>query len=332
MRHRNRTFHAAAGWLTLLLLTALFGPLLTVDAGTTDLFNGNFRPPGTEGHPLGTDRLGRDTLAGLVAGARMAVIVGLGSVGVALAIGLPLGAVAGFFGNDRWRVGRWRLWLSGMVVGGAVVYAWVSLYPYFNIHGSATALLICTLFLAVVVVLVYVVGRWLPAGRRVGVGVDGLVVAGIEVVNSIPGLVLLIALLSVLRRPSIWVVVLVIGGLSWTSVARFVRAELIRIRDLPYLEAARLSGLSQWRILTRHALPNALGPLVVVVSFAIGGAILAETGLSFLGLGVAADQVSWGSMLRQAYGRPDAWWLAVLPGLALTLTVLSLNGLGRRGA
>nr|WP_256534214.1 ABC transporter permease [Lewinella sp. JB7] len=161
----------------------------------------------------------------------------------------------------------------------------------------------------------------------VALPIDRVVQFLLEITVSIPGLVLLIVALSIVRRPSIWTVVLIIGLLGWTSIARFLRAELIRIRSMPYIAAARVSGVGELRLLLRHALPNAVAPVFVVAAFMVGSSILAEAVLSFLGIGVPAQQVTWGSMLQQARVRPDSWWLAVFPGLLLTLTVLACNSL-----
>ena len=312
-------------------------PPVRYSAGGTDLINGNYRPPLAEPrgrdrprHWLGTDRLGRDTLAGLIHGCRVAVVIGLGSLLVALLIGGPLGAVAGYFGNDGLRWPRYRWW--GGVVGAplGVMYYAAALGPYLVDSGSGIR--------ALAGVLATVLGWGLISGglyslsllfpglkKPVSLPLDRLVMSLVEGLSSVPGLVVLIALLSFFSRPSLAVIVLVIGGFGWVSVARFLRAELLRIRELPYVEAARVSGVGEWRILLRHALPNALGPLFVVGSFAVGGAVLTESALSFLGIGVPADLVSWGSILRQSREQPAAWWLAVFPGLLLTGVVLGLN-------
>jgi peptide/nickel transport system permease protein len=144
--------------------------------------------------------------------------------------------------------------------------------------------------------------------------------------------VLLIALLAIIKQSSIALVAIIIGVLAWPTVARYLRGELLRIRSLPYIEAARVSGVNRWRILFHHALPNAVGPLLVVACFGFGAAVLSEAALSFLGLGIPADQVTWGSLLRASRSQPSAWWLAVFPGLLLTGTVLAGNLLGERGS
>jgi peptide/nickel transport system permease protein len=135
--------------------------------------------------------------------------------------------------------------------------------------------------------------------------------------------------LAVVAKPSIYYVLLIIGCLRWTGIARLVRAEMLRIRDLQYIEAAKVLGLGKWRIWGRHALPNGLRPVWAALAFGMAGAILVEASLSFLGIGLPVETVTWGSLMRQlpaANLRP--WWLAVFPGLAIFMTVLAFNALG----
>lgn len=308
-------------------------PPVPYRAGKPDRKNGNYRSPfevqDTEPrarHYLGTDKLGRDILAGLIRGTRIAVIVGLGSVLISLLLGIPLGGVAGFFGNDGLVGPRHRWW--GWIIGGTlgVLYGWISLIPYFNLQGIFPPLLLLLLAICLGGWVVSQLLRLIPAMRRAAaLPTDTLILQAIELLVNIPGLVLLVALLAIINRPSIWIVVLVIGVLRWPTVARYLRAELLRIRSLPYMDAARVSGISKGRRLFHHALPNAIGPLTVVASFSIGQAILLEAALSFLGIGIPADQVTWGSLLRLSRQFPEAWWLAVFPGILLTLTVLAAN-------
>ncbi|WP_420459796.1 ABC transporter permease [Neolewinella sp.] len=338
----------AYAYLALLLVVAVLAPWLATNsesapipfrAETTALTGPRYAPPGTlapdgRRHYLGTDRLGRDTAAGLVAGTRVAVLVGAGSLVLALLIGVPLGAVAGFFGDGGMHLPRAGLiaLMLGALVGSA--YFWGSLVGLAEGPVHWLTFWVCSVGVVAAVswLLLRAVGRWVTSLRKpVGVPVDRLVVLLIELVSSIPGLVILIAVLSLVRVPSLWLVVLIIGLIGWTSIARFLRAELLRIRELPYIAAARITGVGEWRLLWRHALPNAVGPLVVVAAFFVGSSILAEAMLSFLGVGVPADQVTWGSMLQQSRARPEAWWLAVFPGLLLTLTVLACNRLRREG-
>lgn len=308
-------------------------PAVPYRAGKPDRKNGNYRSPWGEQdtgprarHYLGTDKLGRDILAGLIRGTRIAVLIGLGSVLISLLLGIPLGGVAGFFGNDS-LVGprhRWWGWSIGSSLG--ILYAWVSLIPYFGTDGLLSSFLILLLAAIFGGLLMSQGLRLIPAMRRsAALPADSLVLQAIELFVNIPGLILLVALLAIINRPSIWIVVLVIGVLSWPTVARYLRAELLRIRSLPYMDAARISGISKSRRLFYHALPNAIGPLAVVASFSLGQAIILEAALSFLGIGIPADQVTWGSLLRLSREFPEAWWLAIFPGILLTLTVLAAN-------
>lgn len=313
-------------------------PPVPYAAGNTDLKNANYKSPFAEQrtgerarHYLGTDKLGRDVLAGLIAGTRVALFVGLGAVGIAFLLGVPLGAVAGYFGNDRLRRTRAHWW--GYAVGGGLgaVYGLISLRPFLGWEGWLGTTL---LTVGSGLLLGFLASRLLalvPALRRpAALAADTLVLQAVEVFVNIPGLVLLIALLALIDRASLGVVVVVIGVLTWPTVARYLRGELLRVRSLPYVDAARSGGVGEWRVLFRHALPNAWGPLLVVASFGVGSAILLEAALSFLGIGIPADQVTWGSLLRQSRNQPAAWWLAIFPGLLLTATVLAANLLGRR--
>lgn len=318
-------YRAAPDW-------ALWPPV-PYTAGKSDLKNGGYVSPLGEQktgerarHYLGTDDLGKDVLAGLIHGSRVAVLVGFGSMLLSLLLGIPLGSMAGFFGNRGLRAPRYN-WIGWMFGGGlGALYSLVSLRPYFG-HPS----LLASFFLCLITVLIFggtssAALRRVPYFRReTALPADSMVLQGIELFVNIPGLVLLIALVAVINEPSISVVVLVIGVLRWPSVARYLRAELLRIRNLPYIEGARVNGIPPWRILFRHALPNAIGPLLIVSSFGLGAAVLLESYLSFLGVGIPADQVTWGSLLKQSRDHPGAWWMAVFPGVMLTLTVLSCN-------
>ncbi|MGH7845242.1 MAG: ABC transporter permease [Candidatus Binatia bacterium] len=214
-------------------------------------------------HWLGTDKLGRDVMAGIIHGSRISLSVGFVAVGIAVVIGVVLGALAGFFGS------------------------WVDL----------------------------VVSRLF------------------EIMLSVPTFFLLITIAAVLP-PSIFLTMSIIGLTGWVGIARFTRNEFLKIRNLDYVTAALALGVSSPKIMFRHIFPNALAPVLVSVVLGIASAILVESSLSFLGIGVPADTVTWGSILNEASSSTFAWWLAVFPGAAIFLTVLSyyLVGEGLREA
>jgi peptide/nickel transport system permease protein len=150
----------------------------------------------------------------------------------------------------------------------------------------------------------------------------------IEIVNSIPGLLLILSIVAIIEEQSVFYIMAIIGLIGWTGIARFIRAELLRVRNLEYIEAAQALGYSEWRIIARHAIPNALTPVLITIAFGVASAILMEAFLSFLGIGVAAEEVTWGSLLNLARSKFSAWWLAIFPGLAIFVTVTVFNLLG----
>ena len=126
----------------------------------------------------------------------------------------------------------------------------------------------------------------------------------------------------------------IIGLTSWTEIARFTRAEFLKVRELDYISAAQALGYSNRRIIFKHAFPNSIGPVFVTIVFGIASAILIESGLSFLNIGVPDDVVTWGSMLNMGRVEPEAWWMIIFPGIAIfiTITIYNLIGEGLRDA
>jgi peptide/nickel transport system permease protein len=208
-------------------------------------------PPSAK-HLFGTDKLGRDVMAGMIHGSRISLSIGFVAVGIAVLIGVVLGAIAGYFGS------------------------WVDL-------------IISRLF---------------------------------EIMLSIPTFFLLITVAALLP-PSIYLTMLIIGATSWVGIARFTRNEFLRIRTQDYVTSAIALGVTDRKVMFKHILPNALAPVIVSVVLGIAGAILVESSLSFLGIGVPAQLVTWGSILREASTTTFAWWLAVFPGFAIFITVLA---------
>jgi peptide/nickel transport system permease protein len=150
----------------------------------------------------------------------------------------------------------------------------------------------------------------------------------IEVVMCIPTLVLILALLAIVEKPSIWHMMAIIGCTGWTSIARLARAEFLKLRESDFVMAAQALGVGWLRIIFRHILPNALAPVLVPITFGIASAILIESGLSFLGFGAPPPNPSWGTLLNSGRQNMNLWWLVFFPGLAIFLAVLSYNLIG----
>ena len=209
-------------------------------------------------HLLGTDQLGRDVFCRLLYGARISLAVGFVSVGIATAIGVLLGATAGYYG-----------------------------------------------------------------GR-----VDAVVMRFVDLMLTFPRFFLLLAVVAMLR-PSVWTIMAVIGLTGWMGVARLVRAEFLSLREREFVLGARTLGATDLRVIGRHVLPNALVPVLVSATLGVAGAILTESGLSFLGLGVQPPVPTWGNLLNDGKANLEiAWWLSVFPGVTILVTVLAYNLLG----
>jgi peptide/nickel transport system permease protein len=158
--------------------------------------------------------------------------------------------------------------------------------------------------------------------------VDNLLMRLVDLMLCFPTFFLILAVIAVLE-PSIWNIMIIIGLTSWMGVARLVRAEFLTLREREFVQAARALGAKDGRIIFRHLLPNALAPVMVSATLGVAGAILTESALSFLGLGVQPPTPSWGNILTAGKDNIEiAWWLSVFPGLAILFTVMGYNLLG----
>lgn len=195
------------------------------------------------------------------------------------------------------------------------------------IHGARVSLTVGLL----ATMMALVVGCFFGAiaGYYGGVA-DWLISRLIEVVLCFPLLFLALAIVAFFG-PSIWTIMIALGLTTWTSEARYIRGEFLRIREMEFAYAARASGARDSRIIFRHLLPNALAPVLVSASFGVAYAILTESALSFLGLGVPLPTATWGGILAEAKLFVEyAWWLIVFPGVAIFLTVAAFNIIGDR--
>jgi peptide/nickel transport system permease protein len=195
------------------------------------------------------------------------------------------------------------------------------------IHGARVSLAVGLLATLIAVV----VGSFFGAmAGYYGGAADWIVSRTIEVVLCFPFLFLVLGIVA-LFKPSMTTLMIALGLTSWTSEARYIRGEFLRIREAEFAQAARASGARDGRIIFRHLLPNALAPVIVSASFGVAAAILTESALSFLGLGVPLPTASWGSILSAAGEHIDyAWWLILFPGLAIFSTVAAFNIVGER--
>ncbi|MDD2336989.1 MAG: ABC transporter permease [Geobacteraceae bacterium] len=158
--------------------------------------------------------------------------------------------------------------------------------------------------------------------------VDSILMRFVDIMLCFPTFFLILAVIALLE-PSIWYIMLIIGITGWMGVARLVRAEVLSIKERDYITAARSIGASNFRIIFRHILPNAAAPVFVAATLGVAGAILTESALSFLGIGVQPPTPSWGNILTSGKDYLEfAWWLSLFPGVAILVTVLAYNLLG----
>jgi len=193
------------------------------------------------------------------------------------------------------------------------------------LYGARISLKVGFVAVGIAVAIGTVVG--LVSGYYSGI-VDTLLMRTVDVMLCFPAFFLILAVITFLR-PDIWVIMAIIGLTGWMGVARLVRAETLSIREMDYITAARCIGCSDRRIIFRHILPNAMSPILVSATLGIAGAILTESALSFLGIGVQPPTPSWGNILTSGKDYIEfAWWLSLFPGLAILVTVLAYNLLG----
>ena len=193
------------------------------------------------------------------------------------------------------------------------------------VHGTQVALLVGFVSMGITAVIGIALGA---LGGYFGGWVDIILSRITEVVMCVPTLVLILALVALVEKPTIWHTMAIIGLTSWTGIARLTRGEFLKLKEMEYVVAARALGASWPRIVFLHILRNALAPVLVPITFGIASAILIESGLSFLGFGAPPPNPSWGTLLSAGRNNTALWWLLFFPGMAIFLTVLAYNLIG----
>ncbi|PSR54859.1 ABC transporter permease [Adhaeribacter arboris] len=337
----------ATGYLLIFLLTVLFGlPAGWLPDPNKINLAQVYYPPfsfskmvGQETiHWLGTDQLGRDVLANLVVGAQTALLVSVPAMALATLIGITLGSLAGFWGDTGFRISLISFIVSLVLLFLAIYYGfyiqqfhWVHAFQSGSrsVLGKLGNALLIFVFLSFCGWLLVKVLKRLGLKRQITLPLDQIVLKTIEVIGSVPRLLLIMCLVA-FTQPALRNIVLLATLTYWASIARLVRSELLQVKELPYVQAARVAGLSESRILFREALPNALPPVVVAVAFGLGNLMSLEATLSFLEVGIPADVASWGRMIKGIKANSEAWWLLFFPAFTLCCTILSLQVIAQR--
>lgn len=289
-------------------------------------------------HWFGTSTLGKDVLSAMIYGTRVALAVGLIAMFIAALIGITLGSLAGFYGDNKLYLSFATVILSIPTLIMAYFYAFlIRGYTLMDATEQGFLMMIGQWLLSLIIFVGIIgIGYFLSKGlqhipflkRKIRIPLDIIISRIIEIFSAVPTLIFILAYAAVVQSASILNIMVIIGLVSWTGIARFMRGEMLRIRSLSYIEAAEALGYSQMRIMIRHAIPNGLSPVLISIAFGIAAAILIEATLSFLGIGISQDVQTWGKILNEAKKDALKWWLAVIPGLAIFITVTCFNLIG----
>jgi len=319
------SFKLALLYLLGLAIVILLLPVLPLayTPNQMDLQHTFLEPFTSTQHILGTDQLGRDVFVNTLYGARNGLLIALPVMLISTMIGTTIGAVSGYFGNN-YKIRRSAIVLTGCSV---IVIVYYLLYLPFKLQTTQvyTSVIVGVSILAILwFALKPLLNRISFLSKKVDFPTDALTLRTIELVTSLPKLLILISV-AAFAPPSVLLLSVIFICTYWTASARLARAEMLRIKQLPYMEAALSLGLRHRQIILNQGLPNIISPVVVAFIFGVGSLLAIESTLSFLGIGLPPTFPSWGRTISGIRSDLSAWWLVAFPGGLLAITVLSLQ-------
>lgn len=302
-------------------------PLVRFSHNTIDRMNMDSSRPGSlskngHRHVLGTDKLGRDVLAGVIRGLFHCVRIGLLATFISMILGVVMGQAAVHYGDSGWRINGVQLIIS-------ICFIVLGVYILLDCFLSEVGL---NWVHWVYLVILFLLGFLYKSASRApfqkfALPVDGIVMRFVEIRKSIPVMILLLAILPLFKNPSSINITIVLTALGWISFARYARAEGLNVSKTGYILVAKALGIGFWRTLVKHYWPNTKDTILVIFIFIFMGNIIIESSLSFLGIGLPADDMSFGTLISQGRRDMEAWWVTVFPGLTIFILLIVLNQL-----
>jgi ABC-type dipeptide/oligopeptide/nickel transport system permease subunit len=319
---RNRGAIVGAALVVLLVLFALFGPAFASHGPLVSDFERGVTRDGTPvgpsaAFPFGADRLFRDEFARLAVGARLSLLIAFAATAISSVVGAIVGIVSGYYEGSAGIEVPWLLSASALA----------AFVAYVGGHPIAAESMLGGGLLGTVVAFVAAPLRKLREGPRLNA--DAALMRLVDIGLAFPFLLLVMAIGAALDRTTVTTILVTLGLTGWLSTARILRAKTLQVRNLDFVVASRALGQSTFVILVRHILPNILGPLIVIATISVAQMIIAESVLSYLGVGISPPTPTWGHMLFEGQDYyMAAPWLILAPGSAILLAVFGFNLLG----
>jgi peptide/nickel transport system permease protein len=272
-------------------------------------------------HYLGTDDLGRDVFAGMFRGFYIAFKVGLITLFFSLIIGLFLGITMGYFGDHTIKLNGIQI---ALILLGCSFWLFYIIFPITTFSSLSKYAFPFFILGFSLLISKYATNLKLP---KITIPYDFIIFRTMEIIKAVPVLVILLAVLPIFTTRGVSNIIIILVFVGWRGFARYSRSEVLSIKQEAYVSSAKSQGMGDWSVMFKEILPNILPTIYVLASFAFASIIVIESTLSFLGIGLPLDEVSWGSLLAQGRTNIQAWWLTIFPGLAIFSIVIALNSI-----
>jgi len=299
----------------------IISPLIPFDDRSLEPSGFTLLPPLRKGaeniHILGTDSQSRDVLAGIIYGFRYAALIALISALIAGLFGITLGLLAGYYGNDNAYISYLEFILMTIILSVSLYIFWFSVW--------------ISLFLAIITILV--MARWrkhMKARRQFSLPIDQIIMKITDSWDSLPALFVLLGFITIMEQNNVFQLSVMIALFKWPGFFRIARAEIVKHKDSDWIRTLKDLNIPNVQIMWKELAPILVVPISVHTAFAMASAVSIEATLSFLGLGLSAEIMSWGALLMEARQYFSAWWLVVFPGLSLTFFLFGLNKIAKQ--